>query len=117
MAHTHLTINPLQPGVSNTDNPSGVRWQWYEVSGASTTTPIMLPESGKVAVTISESFNVDVDVTASPPSAVEAGTAVWVKTTSPGTLSAATAFLLEGYTAFRLTVNSGTPEMKVKAYV
>lgn len=117
MAYTSLTINPLQPGVSNLDNPGLTRWQWYEVGGASTTTPIMLPESGKVAVTISGTFNVDVDVTASPPSAVDAGSAVWVKTTSPGTLSAATAFLLEGYTAFRLTVNSGTPVMKVKAYV
>lgn len=116
MAHTHLTINPLQPGVSNTDNPGANRWQYYTVGGASTNNAIIFPESGKIAVTVSGTFNVDVDVTASAPSMIDAGTAVWVKTTSPGTISAATAFTLEGYTAFRLTVNSGTPVIHVRAY-
>lgn len=117
MAVILMTVNPLQPGASYTANPSAGRFQYYQTGGAGTATPVILPESGKVAVTITGTFNVDVDVTADDPALVDAGTAVWAKTTSPGTISAATAFLLEGYTAFRLTVNSGTPVMKVKAYV
>ena len=114
----YLTRNPQAPAVSNLI-PQGVgaMYQWYttEYSTTGAQEAFMMPDMGKVGVTISGTYNADVEVTCSPPSRVVAGSGdVWVKPTSPGTVSAATHFTLEGITAFRLKMNSGTAIIEVR---
>lgn len=113
----YLTNNSLQQGSSYTTNPAASRWQFVEKTYTSGTTQewIYLPESGIASVTLSVSASTaSVECTDSPPDIVEGGGTPVTIAWPAGIVSATTTILLQGFTAFRVNIATGT-SVKVSA--
>lgn len=105
----YLSNNPQMPGAAYPDQPLSTGYAFYEKTYTSGTTQewVYLPVSGLASVTVSVSASTaSIECTDSPPSVVEAGTAVTV-TWPAGIVSTTTSAVLQGFTAFRVNIATG----------
>ena len=118
MATVILSRNPGQPSPSNTLNPNGTQFQFYEKTYTTTGAQdwITIPDRDGVSVTLSFSASTgSIECTDSPPDVITGGSPVAV-TWAPGVVGATTTQSLIGFTAFRVNVATGA-SVKLSAAV
>lgn len=107
-----LQREPLYPAGDNIQNPSSNAYKFYEKSYTvlCAQESIYIPDRAESAFSLVTTGGTSfIEVTASPPSQVEAGTATWVKW-SLGDVVSASAILLAPASpvAIRANITSGT---------
>lgn len=120
MASIRITNTSLQPYDDNISNPTNPAFEYYQVSTSTVGAgdAIYLPRSGIVSVTLylDAAGTAVIEGTDSPPALIEgttSGTAKWAAW-SIGAVTATASAIVEGYTAIRINVTSGTWTLCVK---